>query len=74
MDCLEHKVSNKMAEALVKAISFAEVRAAFVAIGKNVCPGNDGLSPEFFLKYWDDIADVFTASLQEVFKLGRMLV
>ena len=72
LDCLEHKVSNEMAEALVKPISSAEVRAALVAIGKNVWPGKDGLSPDFFLEYWDDIADVFTASLQEVFKLGRM--
>ena len=72
MDCLEHKVLNEMAEALVKPISSAEVRAALVAIGKNVWPGKDGLSPDFFLEYWDDIADVFTASLQEVFKLGRM--
>ena len=72
LDCLEHKVSNEMAEALVKAISSAEERAALVAVGKNVCPGNDGLSLEFFLEYWDDIADVFTSSLQEVFKLGRM--
>ena len=61
-----------MAESLVKEISSTEVRAALVAVGKNVCPGNDGLSPKFFLEYWDDIADAFTAALQEVFHLGRM--
>ena len=62
-----------MAESLVKEISSTEVRAALVAVGKNVCPGNDGLSPEFFLEYWDDIVDAFTTALQEVFHLGRML-
>ena len=72
LDCLEHKVSHEMAESLVKEISSTEVRAALVAVGKNVCPGNDGLSPEFFLEYWDDIVDAFTTALQEVFHLGRM--
>ena len=37
LDCLEHKVSNEMAESLVKAISYVEVRAALVTVGKNVC-------------------------------------
>ena len=69
---MEHNVSHEMAESLVKEISSAEVRAAFVVVGKNVCPVNDGLSPEFFLEYWDDIADAFTSALQEVFHLGRM--
>ena len=61
-----------MAESLVKEISSTKVRAALVVVGKNVCPRNNGLSPEFFLEYWDDIADAFTTALQEVFHLGRM--
>ena len=43
-----------------------------MAVGKNVCLGNNGLSPKFFLEYWDDIANAFTVVLQEVFHLGRM--
>ena len=74
LDFLEHKVSNEMVESLVKEISSAEVRVALVDVVKNVFLGNDGLSPDFFLEYWDDIADVFTTTLQEVFHLGRMLL
>ena len=72
MDSLEHKVSNEMAESLVKEISSTEVRVALVVVGKNLCLGNDGLSPKFFLEYWDDITDAFIDALQEVFHLGRM--
>ena len=63
LDSLEHKVSHEMAESLVKEISSTEVRATLVVVGKKVCPRNYGLSPEFFLEYWDDIADAFTTAL-----------
>ena len=66
-------VSNEMVESLVKEISFAKVRVELVVVGKNVCLRNNGLSPKFFLEYWDDIVDAFTTALQDVFHLGRML-
>ena len=55
---MEHKISDEMVESLVKEISSIEVRVVLLAIGKDVCPGNDGLSLEFFLEYWDVITDV----------------
>ena len=61
-----------MVESLVKENSSTEVRVAVVVVGMNVCPRNDGLSPEFFLEYWDDIVYAFITALQEVFHLERM--
>ena len=63
-----------MVESLIKEISSIEVRTALLVVGKNVCRITNGLSLEFFLQYWDYIADAFIASLQEVFHLGSMLV
>ena len=38
----------------------------------NKSPGNDGLSVEFYLKFWPVIGDLVLASFNEAFKHGEL--
>ena len=65
-------VSLHMTTILVKPTSIFEVKAALDAISSHVCPGIDGLSPDFFWNDWEFIGNDINIAFQEVFDTGSM--
>ena len=66
------KVTSRMSHQLLHPFSSFEILQAIKAIGTDVCPRVDGMGREFFLTYWDLIANDLLAAFQEMFSTGIM--
>ncbi len=53
-------------------ITFEECRKALKTFQKNKSPGNDGLTAEFYQKFWPIIGKYLMASIQITFKEGHL--
>ena len=42
----------------------SELYDALKNMSNSKSPGNDGLSKEFFLSFWDDIKDIYISSIR----------
>ena len=60
-------------QTLLCPFSSSEVLQALKSLGSEVCPGEDGLTRDVFLQYWDIIADDLTIAFQINFYFGAML-
>ena len=45
-------------------LSESELYHALKNMPNNKFPGNDGLTKEFFLSFWDDIKDIYISSIR----------
>ena len=59
-------------QTLLCPFSSSEVLQALKSLGSEVCPGEDGLTRDVFLQYWDIIADDLTSAFQIIFYSGAM--
>ena len=57
---------------LSKPFTSLEIEEALQALPKNSCPGEDGLSPEFYKNNWDLCKDALCAPFQEIMDTGIM--
>ena len=48
-------------------LSVAEYTEAVLKLKLNKSPGSDGLTPEFYQKFWVEIKEIVTESLNECF-------
>ena len=71
-DQIKPKVTNEMKVALVKPFDIMEIHNALRALSLMSCPGEDGITPHFFLNYWEYIGEDLTKAYQRIFDTGYM--
>ena len=69
---IEQKVTDVMASQLLQPFTSQEVFAAAKSLGKDVCPGKDGIGIGFYLHYWDFIGSLITRAVNLIFSTGNM--
>ena len=65
-------VTNRMVQTLLCPFSSSKVLPALKSLGSEVCPGEDGLIRDVFLKYWGIIVDDLTSAFHIIFYSGAM--
>ena len=65
-------MTNSMIPHRKAKLSF-EVQQALKSLGSEVCPVEDGLIRDVFLKYWGIIVDDLTSAFHIIFYSGAML-
>ena len=73
-DQIKPKVSNEMKVALLKPFDIMEIHNALRALSLMSCPGEDGITPHFFLKYWEYIGEDLTKAYKKKLTLDTCLV
>ena len=61
----QHKISDTTQANLLRPLLEEEVADALAGICRTSCPGSDGLSRDFFEKFWDVIKDELVDGLKE---------
>ena len=70
---IEQKVIiDVMASHLLQPFTPQEVFVAAKSLGKDVCPGKDGIGIGFYLHYWDFIGSLITRAVNLIFSTGNM--
>ena len=57
---------------LQDVLTHEELSEALQALPKTSCPGMDGLTPSFFIKYWDLFKSDLCTSFQQILREGIM--
>jgi len=71
IDNLPH-ISNEDQTMLDRNISENELFATLNTFSKGKCPGNDGLSAEFYIKFWNEIKQCLIECLHDNIERGEM--
>lgn len=66
------QLSDITKESLERPFSQAELKEALSHLNSGKCPGTDGLTPEFFLAFWNFLAPFFCKSLEFSIQTGTM--
>ena len=53
-------------------LTFEECTAALYAMAKNKSPGNDGISVEFYCKFWDKLGPLLVETMNYSFREGEL--
>ncbi|KAL3684931.1 hypothetical protein R1sor_002953 [Riccia sorocarpa] len=67
------KVTTEEKEALSKNLTVDEVHTAAKLLGRNKCPGPDGVPLEFFLIYWETIAPLIFKATADGLQQGTLV-
>ena len=65
-------VTSDMSASLLRPFTDIELRAAVAALDASSCPGDDGLTRQFFLEYWELLHRPLLLGLQQMFDTGSM--
>ncbi|MCO5607951.1 hypothetical protein L7F22_062153 [Adiantum nelumboides] len=65
-------VSKDMQIAIMRPFSLQKLIDAVHGLDGTSCPGDDGLTRQFFMQYWDLISQPLQEGLQEIFDTGCM--
>ena len=65
-------VTADMTPTLCAMFTLQELRDAVDALDPSSCPGDDGLSRQFFTTYWDVVSGPLLKGLQQIFDSGSM--
>ena len=71
---VRQKVTDVMASQLLQPFTCQEVFVAAKSLGKDVCPGKDGIGVGFYLHYWDFLGPLLTRAVNLIFSSGNMPV
>lgn len=66
------KITDMDRRRLEQPFSSEEFRRALLELNKGRCPGSDGLTPEFYLRFWDILSRHLVESLLFSLRVGRM--
>jgi hypothetical protein len=66
------KLPKDLALTLDASVTESEVLAALKSLNKNKSPGVDGLTPEFYLKFWDALRTPFMGMVRDSFSKCRL--
>lgn len=70
IDCIERKVTAVQNEMLLCPITVEEVRKALFHMHPDKSPGPDGMSLEFYQKYWKIVGKDVVAVVKDFFDIG----
>ena len=65
-------VTDDMRKRLLAPFTESELLDALRALPRDRCPGEDGLSPSFFLTHWDLLKEGLVLAFQEIMDVGAM--
>eukprot|EP00250_Pteridium_aquilinum_P022375 c25362_g1_i1 orf=3-2321(-) len=65
-------VTEEMGRALLAPFSYEELERALVALPRGKCPGEDGLSVAFFMRFWPSLEQGICMAFQEIMDTGQM--
>ena len=65
-----NRVDNEMADNLDESLSILEFDVVVNNLKLNKSPGWDGLTAEFYIKFWDDIREIYFNSIKESVNSG----
>ena len=65
-------VTAEMRMSLMTPFSEGELLDALRALPRDSCPGEDGLLPSFFMRYWEIIGPTMRLAFQEVMDTGHL--
>ena len=54
------------------AITECELLKALTSMDNDKSPGNDGITKEFYIKFWDVVKEPLCASIQQSFTAGEL--
>ena len=63
-------ISDQQKQFCEHDISIQELRDSLFSMHKKKTPGNDGLTSEFYIKFWDHIKNIFLCSVKYSFEVG----
>ena len=66
------KLTEENKTMLESCITEQELFKSLKTFGKNKSPGNDGLSAEFYIFFWDSLKGLFMKAVQESFDKGEL--
>lgn len=69
---VRHVVTPAMCQELLSPFSLTELQDAIAALDVASCPGDDGLTRDFFQTFWDDIQLPLLYGLQHIFDTRYM--
>lgn len=69
---LEVRVQEENGKGLIGEISKTEMLVALRAVPANKIPGMDGISIEFYLKFWDLVKRYLLEVFKEIMERGRI--
>lgn len=72
LGCLSSKVTNSQNIALIRRVSFDEVKQAVFSMHRDKSPGPDGLNPGFYQAYWDILGNDLVHLCNTVFTTGQL--
>ena len=72
LEGMQHKISDAAQANLVRPLLEEEVADALASICRTSCPGSDGLSRDFFEKFWDVIKADLVDGLKEAWDVGYL--
>ena len=65
-------VTDDMRRRLLAPFTESELLDALRALPRDRCPGEDGLSPSFFLTHWDLLKERLVLAFEEIMAVGVM--
>lgn len=72
LSCIDQTVSDGKNEILNAEISSDDVRTALQGMARNKSPGQDGLTVEFYCKFYSILNDVFMHIIHEIQETGEL--
>ena len=69
---VSNRVSLQMQTILLAPLQPSEVLGASKALGKDVCPGSDGMGVSWYIEYRDMIGNALTSAYQQILDQGFM--
>ena len=69
---VQQKVTDVMTSNLLQPFIFQEVLPTTKSLGKDVCPGKDGIGVSFYLHYCDFLGPILTRGTNLIFSTGTM--
>lgn len=70
LSCVSNRFTPEMVRLLEQPLTKDELHSALVKMAKGRSPDPDGVTLEFFLRFWDLIGDEYTKMLQSSFTQG----
>ena len=69
---MKKTVNSKVNKILTQPFTLAKPLEAVKSLPRHSCPGEDGLTPTFFIQYWDLLNLLICQGFQNIFSSGKM--
>jgi exonuclease III len=70
--CSDTKLEDSQAESLEHMINIIECKKALDEMPSNKSPGSDGITAEFYKKFWPELKDYFDLCITKAYNTGKL--